>query len=96
MRYGLRVLPAGRRRAALEDGFEQILTAGFRGRLLPFDERAADEYGSLMSRRRAAGRPMGILDAQIAAIARTHAFAVATRNTRDFEDAGVQLLNPFG
>ena len=95
VRFGLGVLPPGRRRHALEDGFQRILAEGFQGRLLSFDEHAADEYGSLMSRRRAIGRPMSILDGQLAAIARAHGFAVATRNSKDFEESGVQLLNPF-
>ena len=95
VRFGLGVLPRGRRRHALEDGFQRILAEGFQGRLLPFDEPAADEYGGLMSRTRAIGRPMSVLDGQIAAIARAHGFAIATRNARDFEESGVRLLNPF-
>ncbi len=95
MAHGLRSLPAGRHRRCLEDRFEHILSVGFEGRVLPFDTGAADRYGSLMSHRRSTGRPMSILDAQIAAIAGANGFAVATRNTRDFEDCGLDLLDPF-
>ncbi len=41
------------------------------------------------------GRPIGEFDAQIAAIARHHRFAVVTRNVRDFEDCGIELVNPW-
>jgi len=93
--YGIRALPDGRRRRALADGFQRVLTEGFEGRILTFDERAAVAYGDLMTHRRQLGRPMSILDGQIAAIARARGFAVATRNERDFEDCGIALVNPF-
>ncbi len=93
--YGLRVLPAGKRRRALEDLFEQFVARGFEHRILPFDEAAARLYGELMGRRKEIGRPMSILDGQIAAIARANGFAVATGNVRDFEECGLQILNPF-
>jgi predicted nucleic acid-binding protein len=93
--YGLCVLSEGKRRRSLEDGFARILTGAFEGRILSFDEPAAREYGKVMSQCRERGRPLGILDGQIAAIARAAGFGVATRNTRDFADCGLTLVNPF-
>ena len=49
-----------------------------------------------MAGRRRLGRPMSVLDGQIAAIALTHQLAVATRNVLDFEDCGLEIINPFG
>lgn len=95
VRYGLRVLPQGKRRRALKDGFERILTEAFEGRILSFDEPAAREYGNVMSHRKELGRPLSILDGQIAAIARATGFGVATRNTRNFAECGLKLVNPF-
>jgi hypothetical protein len=92
---GLRVLPDGRRRRDLEDRFTMFVAEGFEQRVLSFDESAALLYGEIMGRRKELGRPLGILDGQIAAIARAHQLAVATRNTRDFEECGVELINPF-
>lgn len=93
--YGLNVLPKGKRRRSLETRFEQFVSAGFEHRIVDFDARAARAYGEVMGHRKRLGRPMGILDGQIAAIARVRDFAVATRNVRDFEGCKLQVLNPF-
>lgn len=93
--YGLRVLPDGRRRRDLENRFTKFVADGFEQRILSFDKRAAFLYGEIMGHRRELGRPLGILDGQIASISRAHRLAVATRNTRDFEDCGIELVNPF-
>jgi predicted nucleic acid-binding protein len=63
--------------------------------VLPFDAQAAQIYGEIMAARRGAGRPMSILDGQIAAMARAHRLSVATRNVRDFELCGLEVVNPF-
>ncbi|MDR2253560.1 MAG: hypothetical protein LBD97_06855 [Bifidobacteriaceae bacterium] len=62
---------------------------------LGFGARAADEYGAIMARRRALGRPMGVLDAQIAAIAKAAGAAVATRDWAGFADSGVAVIDPY-
>jgi toxin FitB len=93
--YGLRVMPQGKRRLKMEQGFERVIVEAFASRVLVFDEAAARLYGELMGRRREIGRPLSVLDAQIAAIARAKGFAVATRNVRDFEDCGVEIIDPF-
>jgi predicted nucleic acid-binding protein len=93
--YGLQILPPCRRRRQLEEGFERLLAEAFAGRILFFDEAAARRYGEVMGRRKEIGRPLAILDGQIASIAWSQGFAVATRNVRDFVDCGVEVLNPF-
>ncbi len=93
--YGLEILPRGRRRLHLEQGFERVIAEAFAGRILAFDEEAARHYGVVMGRRRALGRPLSIQDGQIASIARARGFAVATRNVRDFVECGVEVINPF-
>ncbi len=93
--FGLRILPDGRRRRLLGERFEQFLAEAFQSRILSFDEPAARAYGDIRGARRAQGRPMSTLDGQIAAIARSRGCAVATRNIRDFEDCGLELIDPF-
>lgn len=93
--YGLRILPAGKRRYELKERFEQFILQAFRQRILVFDEAAARSYGEVMGHRKELGRPMSVPDGQIAAIARSRGFAIATRNTSDFEECGVDLFNPF-
>lgn len=93
--FGLRVLPDGNRRRELKDRFEKFVAQAFIHRVLDFDEPAARIYGEVMGHRRELGRPMSVPDGQIAAIARTHGFSVGTRNVSDFEECGVELINPF-
>jgi predicted nucleic acid-binding protein len=93
--YGLEILLQGKRRLQLEQGFERVIAEAFMGRILAFDEEAARLYGVLMGRCKAIGRPLSILDGQIASIARARGCAVATRNVRDFVECGVDILNPF-
>lgn len=92
--FGIEMLPFGKRRVQLERGLRRVADK-FGDRILPFDEAAASHYGPLMAKRRSIGRPLAALDGQIAAIARAKGATVATRNVRDFESCGVDLLNPF-
>lgn len=93
--YGIRALPAGRRRQLLSESFEALLVAAFENRILGFDETAARQYGETMSNHKEMGHPLSCLDGQIIAIARTNACAIATRNVRDFECCGLTIINPF-
>lgn len=95
LRYAVALVPDGRRRRALERVVEEIIREDFRGRVLPFDSQVAPAYARIVSERRAAGRPISQLDAQIAAIALTHAATLATRNVRDFEGCGLELVDPW-
>jgi predicted nucleic acid-binding protein len=72
-----------------------MLDQDFRDRILPFDRAAARAYAAIAAERRAAGRPISQFDCQIAAIARTHEAAVATRNRRDFEGCGIDVVDPW-
>ena len=93
--FGVAILPAGRRRKKLLADMESMLRDAFRDRVLPFDRRAAREYADIAAARRGAGRPVAPADCQIAAIARSRGMSVATRNVRDFEDVGVDIVNPW-
>lgn len=93
--YGLDIMPVGRRREAHQQMADEIFDIDFADRLLPFDRRAAREFGELVGSRRRAGRPIQPLDAMIAAIARANRMAVATRNVEDFAGCGVDLINPW-
>ena len=94
--YGLRILPDGQRRWQLHSQFEQFVTQAFEERVLAFTASAARAYAEIMGHRKEVGHPMSLPDGQIASIAHAHGFAVATRNIKDFEDCGLELINPFG
>lgn len=93
--YGIAILPPGKRHRALAERFERFVAAGFEHRILPFDEVAAGLYGAIMAARKRRGRPMAVLDGQIAAITRANRFVLATRNGRDLEECGIEVVNPF-
>ncbi len=95
MRYGVVFLPAGRRRNALALAIDAILREDFEDRVLPFDSDAAREYTEIAAARRATGRAAALADCQIAAIARSRGMVVATRNVRDFEGMGMEVVNPW-
>ena len=76
--FGLSVMSAGKRRRLLQERFEQFVATAFDQRILSFDENAARIYGDILGHRREIGRPMSTFDGQIAAIARSRGFGVAT------------------
>ncbi len=93
--FGAAKLPAGRRRAALEAWLQELLRDQFAERVLPYDTEAALLYGTLVAEGRSRGREPRISDTQIAAVAKVHDMAVATRNVADFEPFGVAVINPW-
>jgi predicted nucleic acid-binding protein len=93
--YGIEILPRGKRRDSLLAEAGAVFTQDFAGRILPFDEEAAGAFAKIAAGRRAKGRPIAELDAQIAAIARSRSATLATRNTADFEDCGIRLVDPW-
>lgn len=95
LRHGVAILPTGRRQRALAEAIEGMLEEDFRDRILPFDRAAAQAYAAIAAERRAVGRPISQFDCQIAAIARAHVAAVATRNTGDYEGCGIKVIDPW-
>jgi len=95
LRYGAESLDAGLRRDRLRNAIDRLERESYRGRILPFDEAAASEYARVAVKRKRMGRRMELMDAMIAAIAIVRRGALATRDTRDFADLGLELVNPF-
>jgi len=95
LRYGLALLPAGRRQRRLLAQAEAMLAEDFAGRILPFDSAAAGAYAPIAAARRLAGRPISQADAQIAAIAASRGATIATRNVADFEGCGIETVDPW-
>jgi predicted nucleic acid-binding protein len=97
MELRLRVerLPDGKRKADLWEVLDFTLSRLFGPRILNFDVPAATEAARIAALAEAAGTPIGQADAQIAAIARCHGFAVVTRDTTPFQSAGLAVINPW-
>ena len=94
---GVRRLPDGRRKSALATGINTAIQP-YRDThaILTFDEVAAEHYADIVVSRERSGLPITTADAQIAAICRSHRASCATRNTKDFTQTGIELVNPWG
>lgn len=95
LRLGLQLMPHGHRRNQIAGVVNAIVEVDFEGRILPFDSVAARHYAEIVAARRRLGRPISMPDAQIAAIAKANAMPLATRNVRDFELVGVEVIDPW-
>ncbi len=94
IRYGIARLPEGRRRHTLHQAANEIFAA-FPRQVLPFDLAAATAYADVVAGRERDGNPISGFDAQIAAICRSQAATLATRNTKDFTDTGISIIDPW-
>ncbi len=92
---GIALLPDGRRKADLDRAFREHEDSLFGSRILPFGEREARAYASVVRRARAAGFDISSADAQIAATAAAAGFAIATRDRKPFEATGLTVLDPW-
>lgn len=87
-------MPPGRRRRQVREAAQTAFDV-VEDDLLSFTAEAGMAYSVVMRDRRRAGLPIGVLDAQIAAICLVEQAALATRNTQDFVRTGVELVNPW-
>ena len=92
---GIESLPTGKRRKALAHTLHEQVLALFGKRIVPFDLGAAETYAQIVTRARRRGHPIAVADAQIAAIAASRQFTVATRDEAPFHAAGVPVINPW-
>ncbi|MCP5244130.1 MAG: type II toxin-antitoxin system VapC family toxin [Burkholderiales bacterium] len=92
---GLMRLPTGKRRTQLTTSFEAFVTEAFNGRIFSFDEEAAYHYGQIAAQCEMQGINTDAVDLMIAAIAKTHQAAIATRNVKDFNGCGIEIINPW-
>lgn len=93
--FGIGLMPEGKRRKDVEDAANAMFSEDFQSRILVFGSDAASEYAAIAVSRRQSGHPISQFDAQIAAICRSTGAGLATRNTPDFADCGVSLVNPW-
>ena len=94
-RFGLALLPKGRRRESLEAAFDRLLSEDLDKRILDFDVPAASAAAAVAAARQRAGRPVDMRDTQIAGIAVSRNATLATRNTKHFADITVDVINPW-
>jgi len=95
IRFGIELLPPSKRRTDLELWLEQDLPRWFAGQLLSINESIINRWAFIMAQRQLQGRPIDILDGFLAATALHHHLTIATRNVKDFEGIGLDILNPW-
>jgi len=95
IRRGVALMDNGRKRDALVEWLARDLPQRFERRVIPVDERVALAWGDLMGDAKRSGRGMSSMDGLIAATAIAHDLALATRNTKDFEGFGIELIDPW-
>lgn len=93
IRFGIHLVPPGKRRAKLENWFADGVA---RIRCLPWQADTGLRWAKLLADLRKFGQAMPIKDSLIAATALVHGLTIATRNTDDFRKAGVKVIDPFG
>ena len=95
IRRGVALMDEGRKRDALAEWLARDLPQRFEHRVLPVDEPVALAWGDLMGIAKRRGRGLSSMDGLIAATAIARQLTLATRNTRDFEDFGIELFDPW-
>ena len=95
IRHGIERLQPGRRRTRLDAWLRQDLPLRFEARLLGIDAAVADAWGAIVARRDRSGRPIGVMDAFVAATAEVHALTLVTRNAPDFASAVTAVFDPW-
>lgn len=93
--FGIELLTQGKRREGLLRAAEEMFAEDLGGRIFGFESDAARLFSTIAAHRRALGRPMSHADAQIAAITKLRQAKLATRNVTDFDDCGIDLVNPW-
>jgi predicted nucleic acid-binding protein len=95
IRFGLQIMPAGRRKVERQSAFDRMLADTLEGRVLPLDDHAALQTALVMAARHRTGKPRELRDAMIAGIALAQRATIATRNVRHFDDLSVPVIDPW-
>lgn len=95
IRRGVALMDQGRKRDTLAEWLSRDLPQRFEQRVLLVDEKVALAWGDLMGLAKRSGRGLSSMDGLIGATAIAHELTLATRNTRDFQDFGIELLDPW-
>ena len=92
LRFGILLLPAGKRRLRMEEWFARGVAGLF---CLPWERETGLRWAELIADLRTSRQSMPIKDSLIAATALIHDLILVTRNKRDFINIGIEVLDPF-
>jgi len=92
IRKGVELMPESARKEKLRVWLEHTLPDWFEKRMLVIDGDVAEQWGRLLAK---TGRPAPAIDSLLAATALQHGLRMVTRNAKDFEFPGLQVINPW-
>lgn len=92
IRKGIEKLEKGKRKSRLIVWLEEDLSNWFGSQMLPISREVADRWGYLTAH---ITRPLPAIDGLLAATALVHNLKMVTRNTKDFDIPGLEVVNPF-
>jgi toxin FitB len=95
IQFGISNRPPSNRRTELEIWLNESLFQQFANRILSLDTDIFLTWGQMTAQQRKQGKPMGVMDSLIAAVALQHRMILVTRNVSDFSATGLSLLNPW-
>lgn len=95
IKKGIEKLPASKGKQVLATWLEQDLLVRFIDHILPLDTPVLLTWGTLIAGLEKKGKPMPAIDSLLAATAAERGYVLVTRNTDDFEDSNIILLNPW-
>ncbi len=95
LRFGLAIMPRGKRREIYQERLEHEVLPAFMGRVLPFDLDTSQAYATLMEQAKTEGKAISTADGYIAATAAIRALTIATRDIAPFQAAGLTVINPW-
>ena len=95
LRHGIERMHDGSRRKRLDEWLRHELPLRFEGRVLSVNDAVADAWGKVVADREAVGRPIGVMDAFIAATAGVYEMTLVTRNASDFTSSVKAIVNPW-
>lgn len=93
--YGIELLAKGKRRGELLEAADAMFAQDMAGRIFSFESDSARAFSRIAATRRALGKPISHADAQIAAITQVRRAKLATRNVADFQDCGIDVIDPW-
>lgn len=94
LEYGVQLLPHGARRNRIHATHQRFVSR-YQHQVLPLDRAAANSAAQVRAHARNSGRPISVSDALIAGTAIANDLTLVTRNVKDFEGLGVDIINPW-
>ncbi|MCG2739835.1 MAG: type II toxin-antitoxin system VapC family toxin [Syntrophaceae bacterium] len=92
---GIEKLPKSKRKQELHTWLKEDLLVRFDGKIIPLDTDVLLEWGLLTARLESSGKTLPAMDSLIAATVLARTLILITRNVDDFEDTGVEIINPW-